>query len=58
MDEFFQVFNSVKLLSPSIGAIVAGVTACLLLLVSSFASGSEIAFFFFFPADLSELDEE
>ena len=58
MDEFFQVFNSVKLLSPSIGAIVAGVTACLLLLVSSFASGSEIAFFSLSPADLSELDEE
>ncbi len=58
MDEFFQVFNSVKFLSPSIGAIVAGVTACLLLLVSSFASGSEIAFFSLSPADLSELDEE
>ena len=46
------------LLSPSVGAIVAGVAACLLLLVSGFASGSEIAIFSLSPADLSELDEE
>ncbi len=45
-------------MSPSVGAIVAGVAACLLLLVSGFASGSEIAIFSLSPADLSELDEE
>ena len=37
---------------------MAGVAACLLLLVSGFASGSEIAIFSLSPADLSELDEE
>ena len=45
-------------MSPSLGAIIAGVLACLLLLVSGFASGSEIAFFSLSPNDLNELDEE
>jgi CBS domain containing-hemolysin-like protein len=58
MDEYLQVFNEVTLMSPSIGAIVAGICACLLLFVSSFASGSEIAFFSLSPSDLNELDEE
>ena len=43
---------------PSLGAVIAGVLACVLLLVSGFASGSEIAFFSLSPSDLSELDEE
>jgi gliding motility-associated protein GldE len=58
MEEFLSLCNEVTLLSPSVGAIVAGVAACLLLLVSGFASGSEIAIFSLSPADLSELDEE
>ena len=37
---------------------MAGVLACLLLFVSGFASGSEIAFFSLSPSDLNELDEE
>ena len=45
-------------MSPTIGAIIAGVSACLLLFASGFASGSEIAFFSLSPNDLSELDEE
>ncbi len=58
MDEYLQVFNEVTLVSPSLGVILSGIAACLLLIVSSFASGSEIAFFSLSPADLSELDEE
>jgi gliding motility-associated protein GldE len=59
MDEYLQqVLNDVTLLSPSTGAIIAGVLACLLLFVSGFASGSEIAFFSLSPSDLNELDEE
>ena len=58
MDEFLQLFSEIALLTPSVGAIVAGVTACLLLFVSGFASGSEIAFFSLSPNDLNELDEE
>lgn len=58
MDEFLRIFSEVTLLSPSVGAIVAGAMACLLLFVSGFASGSEIAFFSLTPNDLSELDGE
>jgi gliding motility-associated protein GldE len=59
MDEYLQqVFNGVTLLSPSTGAIIAGVLACLLLFVSGFASGSEIAFFSLSPNDLNDMDEE
>ena len=59
MDEYLQqVLNDVTFLSPSTGAIIAGVLACLLLFVSGFASGSEIAFFSLSPSDLNELDEE
>ena len=58
MDEFIELLNGVTFMSPSSGAIIAVVIACVLLLVSGFASGSEIAFFSLSPADLSELDEE
>ena len=58
MDDYLQLFSEITLLTPSVGAIVAGVMACLLLFVSGFASGSEIAFFSLTPNDLSELDEE
>lgn len=58
MDYYQQILNEVTLLSPSLGAIIAGVVACLLLFVSGFASGSEIAFFSLTPTDLNELDEE
>ena len=58
MDAFQQIFANVTLLTPTTGAIIAGLLACGLLLVSGFASGSEIAFFSLSPNDLSELDEE
>ena len=57
MDYFQQLFSEVSLLTPSVGVIFAGVLACLLLVLSGFASGSEIAFFSLSPADLNELDE-
>lgn len=58
MDEFQQILGEVTFLPPTTGAIIAGVLACLLLFVSGFASGSEIAFFSLSPTDLSELEEE
>ena len=58
MNEFLQIFNDITLLTPTTGAMVAGFVACLLLFVSGFASGSEIAFFSLTPNDLYELDEE
>ena len=58
MDYFQQLFSDVQLLTPSAGAIIAALLAFLLLFVSGFASGSEIAFFSLSPNDLNELDEE
>lgn len=57
MDYFQQLFGEVSLLAPSVGVIFAGILACLLLVFSGFASGSEIAFFSLSPSDLNELDE-
>ena len=58
MDYFQQLFSEVQLLTPTTGAILAIVLAFLLLFVSGFASGSEIAFFSLSPNDLNDLDEE
>ena len=58
MDYFQQIFSEVHLVAPTFGAVVSGVLACLLLFVSGFASGSEIAFFSLSPTDLNALDEE
>ena len=57
MDYFLQTLNDVHLMVPSAGAVVAGVLACLLLFLSGFASGSEIAFFSLSPNDLNTLEE-
>lgn len=57
MDYFLQLFNDVQVMAPSFGAIVAGVLACVLLVFSGFASGSEIAFFSLNPNDLNQLNE-
>ena len=40
------------------GVVIAAVLAALLLWVSGFASGSEIAFFSLSPSDISEIEEE
>lgn len=45
-------------MTPSLWVALTGILACLLLLVSGFASGSEIAIFSLSPSDLNELDEE
>ena len=58
IDYFQQLFSEVTLMMPTLGATLAGVLACLLLFISGYASGSEIAFFSLSPSDLSELDEE
>ncbi|MBR1469150.1 MAG: gliding motility-associated protein GldE [Prevotella sp.] len=42
----------------TLGVVIAAVLTLLLLFVSGFASGSEIAFFSLSPADLAELNEE
>ena len=57
MDYFQQLFGEVYFLTPSFGAVFSAVLACVLLIVSGFASGSEIAFFSLSPNDLNELEE-
>ena len=52
-----QLFNEVYFLTPTQGVLFAGVLACLLLFVSGFTSGSEIAFFSLSPTDLNKLEE-
>ena len=52
------IVSEVCLNEPDFGTIVSGVLACLLLLLSGFASGSEIAFFSLTPNDLSKLSDE
>lgn len=45
-------------MSPTLGVIIAAGLAALLLFVSGFASGSEIAFFSLSPSDINDLDAE
>ena len=58
MDYLQQLFSEVQILTPTTGAVVSAVLACILLVFSGYASGSEIAFFSLSPNDLNELDEE
>jgi len=44
--------------TPTVGVIVSAILAVVLLFVSAFASGSEIAFFSLSPNDLAELEDE
>ncbi len=53
-----SILSEVTLLQPDTWTIVAGLLACGLLVISGFASGSEIAFFSLMPQHLSEIDEE
>lgn len=53
-----DITSLVTFSSPSVGVIIAAVLAALLLFMSGFASGSEIAFFSLTPSDINELDAE
>jgi Mg2+/Co2+ transporter CorB len=50
--------SDVYVQTPTMGVYIAAILACLLLVLSGFASGSEIAFFSLSPNDLAELDPE
>lgn len=54
---FFDLFDEVVIMPPSVGAIVALFLALVLLLCSGFASASEIAFFSLSPTDISSVEE-
>ncbi len=53
-----DVFESVEVMVPSVGAYVALILAILLLFASGFVSASEIAFFSLTPADKNAIEEE
>jgi len=53
-----DTFNEVHLIAPTVGVCVAAILTILLLVVSGFASGSEIAIFSLSPQDVNELDPE
>lgn len=53
-----DTLSGVHLMPPSLGVVVAFVLTIILLFLSGFASGSEIAFFSLSPTDVSQLDGE
>ena len=53
-----DAFGDVAFLEPTTGVFIAAVLAAVLLVMSAFASGSEIAFFSLSPSDVAELEDE
>ncbi len=53
-----ETLSDVYFLAPTVGVVIAAILSVLLLLVSGFASGSEIAFFSLSPADIEDLNSE
>ena len=53
-----NAFGEVTFVEPTVGVYVAAFLAAILLIMSGFASGSEIAFFSLTPKDISEIDPE
>jgi gliding motility-associated protein GldE len=51
------IFSSISITTPSLSAIIAAITAVLLLLVAGFTSASEMAFFSLSPSDLNHIRE-
>ena len=58
MQPFLASILEVSVSSPTPGAVVALILACLLLLMSAFVSGSEIALFSLSSSDMNEMDED
>ena len=58
LSSFLQSLEQLHFVAPDLGVCVAIVLAVILLLVSGFASGSEIAFFSLSPSDINSLDIE
>ena len=53
-----EAVDNVSFMAPSLGVYLAAALAVVLLGVSAFASGSEIAFFSLSPSDLNMMDSE
>ena len=58
MVDIEQVLSQVHFMAPTLGVVISGLLACVLLVASGFASGSEIAIFSLSPNDIDELAEE
>lgn len=56
IDTIIDAFNQVQLIAPTMEVIIALVMTLGLLVLSGFASGSEIAFFSLTPKDVAELE--
>lgn len=52
-----ETLENVHFIVPTVGVYFAAFLACVLLVVSGFASGSEIAFFSLSPSDINELED-
>lgn len=55
---FQEALSGVQFMTPTLGVVISAFLAVILLFVSGFASGSEIAFFSLSPSDINELDIE
>lgn len=55
---FTEGLSDISFQSPSVGILLTAVLTVVLLLLSGFASGSEIAFFSLTPTDIASLDTE
>ena len=55
---FLTSILEVSVSTPTPGAVVALILACLLLMMSAFISGSEIALFSLSSSDMSAMDED
>ncbi len=53
-----EALQGVTLESPSLGVVLTAILTVILILVSGFASGSEISFFSLTPTDIDELDAD
>lgn len=56
LEAFLDSLSDVYFVTPTMGVVFAGILALLLLGMSAFASGSEIAFFSLSPTDIAEID--
>ena len=54
----YNFFPAIAINAPSLTAVIAVLLACVLLVVSAFVSGSEIALFSLDAADMEQIDEE
>ena len=57
INHFYHAFEQVQFMAPTTGVLIAAALACMLLVASGFASGSEIAFFSLTPSDINELED-